>query len=1178
MEENINTRVSGQETARITLKTNDGNDTALNGAKVKVKYKEILDMTLKKGFRVNFIVKSSSDNTTLLPDITITIDGVTTITTNTQGEAEIYLSAGNHSYSASGTGFTTSSGSVDVAEGSTGQDVNISMQIGSKNVVQVTPPDSGFIVVVEEKNFVLPSNGVYILGTDNKLYTKDQWSQPNENAVGVAIIDSRHPNKGFVIVLSDYYSDIKWSQGGTVVSGIVTTTSEDTAKKDYNGESNSSQIINRLGNDTAANGCRAYSYIGSKRGYLGSLGEWQMAYENKTEVDACLFKIGASGIKTGLEDKYWSSTQYNAYDSWYFNWKDGSVNNYIKDYSNHLRGFVSALPTSLSKTYTTNDEGRVELDLPEGDYTLTISKDGYQTYTQDLTITSSPQVIRVDMTANALNTLTLSLTNDSYSVSPSALQSRLSVGDELMVVGQKEDGTEVNETLLLDPSTNTYSTSNLTKGTYTIALSESDLANKNIVCKDLQMYQKINAISIDQDKEIELKCLQLCDFTSIVDDNDNNAVDGANVVLEGYCDNSSKTIKIEGTTNNEGKTIWSSNSENYSLPENKIPYLKTKSAVTMSKVGFTTSTKTINEKIEGDSQSLKIIFDRMITLRLQIKDKNNGFIDCEVETNKGLYKTNEDKVIEIPSLSIGEEIQINSIAPNDYELQEKKFIIESEDNVYCNKTIEVIKKESVAINVFENIKSEDTLIKNIDLRFESLEDGKVTTYSSTNEIKLKQGRYNLTIGKESGYIPSISEIEITGNSNVFEYIVTKLYTMKVSFINKVDGETLNYSLKNTKTRYSESGSTNENSIQIKDIPYGSDYILSIEGNEGWKAYETTVSMQKNQSISISLSRLFDISIDTMIEGCSVLFVDSEGKKTNDTTDVNGLVDINSVPFGEYSLNITKEGYEPISEVGYLSAASLAVSIMKPMVKKPKLIRITKEVFNESIDINYKYVSLLMVSRGGNFVKSMNAGGMSGIITFKKNILTKDFVNYHIDSIKEENGILNVKFGSYRNGNYDISLPNAVDYIVEGKQIKPKVTRNNIVINPIDFFDNYGVNTGGGAKGNGGGTNGSLQNPSQGGDGVCGARGLYNSYKMEYTANENEIIPIASIFGGTGIGGLGNAKIKLNNSEGVGGGAGAYGDGATANSSTKAGYGAGGSFNNEEGGDWIVCLYYSNELI
>ena len=110
-----------------------------------------------------------------------------------------------------------------------------------------------------------------------------------------------------------------------------------------NGESNTDSIISQLGsgNAPAANECRKYSYTingNTIYGYLGTLGEWQIAYDNKAAIVSMMSKIGGTSISNQY---YWSSTQYSGYAAWRLGWDNGNVLSDYKSLNYYVRPFYA---------------------------------------------------------------------------------------------------------------------------------------------------------------------------------------------------------------------------------------------------------------------------------------------------------------------------------------------------------------------------------------------------------------------------------------------------------------------------------------------------------------------------------------------------------------------------------------------------------------------------------------------------------------------------------------------------------------------------------------------------------------------------------------------------------------------------------------------------------------------
>ena len=192
----------------------------------------------------------------------------------------------------------------------------------------------------EYKKVVLPANGVYILDTDNNLFTSGEWDTANnDNAVGVAVITD---NCKFVISKTQG-GTMTWGEYGTPISGIVTTTDVNTAKNDYAGKGNTDKILVQLGvsNAPAANYCISTSglFPDGRQGYLGSLGEWKEAYNNKSGIDACMSLIGGTTI-AATDYYHWTSTQHSSFGAWFLDWSDGFVDYDGKDDNGWVRAFA----------------------------------------------------------------------------------------------------------------------------------------------------------------------------------------------------------------------------------------------------------------------------------------------------------------------------------------------------------------------------------------------------------------------------------------------------------------------------------------------------------------------------------------------------------------------------------------------------------------------------------------------------------------------------------------------------------------------------------------------------------------------------------------------------------------------------------------------------------------------
>ena len=189
---------------------------------------------------------------------------------------------------------------------------------------------------------------IYIQHIDGTLYTTDEWTAggyANDQANGIALTSI---STNFVIAKENVPgSPLKWGGYGKTLTDIVTSTSNSTAALDFDGENNTTKIIEQLSGYTdsqgvigapAAEACVAYVFPNGKTGYLGAFGQWKLAYNNKTAVDSAMSRIGGTALTSNY---YWSSTQYGTNASFTLKWYNGVISSYSKHTLNDVRAFCS---------------------------------------------------------------------------------------------------------------------------------------------------------------------------------------------------------------------------------------------------------------------------------------------------------------------------------------------------------------------------------------------------------------------------------------------------------------------------------------------------------------------------------------------------------------------------------------------------------------------------------------------------------------------------------------------------------------------------------------------------------------------------------------------------------------------------------------------------------------------
>ena len=168
---------------------------------------------------------------------------------------------------------------------------------------------------------------VFIEATDGTLYKSTEWK-------GAKIVNSivvKQPTASFRIALTQSGSDLKISDHyyDTWEDKMSSMGSESWAKSDMKSATNTSKMLEFNGWNTYAAGyCASYTFPdGKTKGLLPALGWWQVAYENKEAIDACLLACGGDPMETN--DLYWSSTFYGndhgRRSFWGYNWSNGHV-------------------------------------------------------------------------------------------------------------------------------------------------------------------------------------------------------------------------------------------------------------------------------------------------------------------------------------------------------------------------------------------------------------------------------------------------------------------------------------------------------------------------------------------------------------------------------------------------------------------------------------------------------------------------------------------------------------------------------------------------------------------------------------------------------------------------------------------------------------------------------------
>ena len=186
-------------------------------------------------------------------------------------------------------------------------------------------------VLEGRKKLVIPANGVYIEGLDGKVYSiylnqgVDVWqSGKTANSIIVASGDVK-----FRIALTQPSRMGVGHYSSTLENYMTAITGETAAKADYNGSGNTVNIMkSQPSTNYAAGYCNGFTFPdGRTKGYLPSLGQLNLAYQNKYVITLSLNRCGGTAL---AQSYYWSSTFAGVNggfrDCWELSWGDGGVN------------------------------------------------------------------------------------------------------------------------------------------------------------------------------------------------------------------------------------------------------------------------------------------------------------------------------------------------------------------------------------------------------------------------------------------------------------------------------------------------------------------------------------------------------------------------------------------------------------------------------------------------------------------------------------------------------------------------------------------------------------------------------------------------------------------------------------------------------------------------------------
>ena len=501
-----------------------------------------------------------------------------------------------------------------------------------------------------------------------------------------------------------------------------------------------------------------------------------------------------------------------------------------------------------------------------------------------------------------------------------------------------------------------------------------------------------------------------------------------------------------------------------------------------------------------------------------------------------------------------------------------------------------------------------------------------TSQNGTVVLSVPDGSYKVTFSKD-GFESKEETVEVNGETalNTFLLQIYSAINVQVRRVGQMQGMPSQIQLKDSTGLEVIQTKNITTTVTFTNVPYGQ-YILYVpEGDYSKETSQSVTVNSEGMQVQVNLTPLYMVQVKVNPLGGTVKFTDSEGQAyTGSAGPVTYTARFDKIPAGNYQIKITSSGFSDFSTTGSISGVyQTSVNLEYTLSKPNKLVQITSNQSSYQLDTSYKYVSLLIVGRGGEkfeYWSSWNEfalmGGTTGQIVYIPNILMSDISNGQINKITFSS-VPNA--GAWMYGTeYSIKL-GITTY--EYKAYNGKDVAQNDADYPIpqgSRLGNYSVYN---AKSSGGftahmrgtfycsGSYGSqnvkeetysstgLRMQPSGAPGGDGKYGFKSSYENTVFGDVTEpiqssvVIPVQSIFGGTSKGEAGYLNTESGKRTGASawGGAGYGGSDYTSPDGGKtriAGYGSGqqcspaddDAGNVTKPGEGIFCIYYHNEPI
>lgn len=503
-----------------------------------------------------------------------------------------------------------------------------------------------------------------------------------------------------------------------------------------------------------------------------------------------------------------------------------------------------------------------------------------------------------------------------------------------------------------------------------------------------------------------------------------------------------------------------------------------------------------------------------------------------------------------------------------------------------------------------------------------------TSQNGTVVLFVPDGSYKVAFSKD-GFESKEETVEVSGKTALNTFLLQIYNTINVQ-VRRVGS--INFLPSILELRQSD-GTTvlqtanigGNGSGNFTNLVYGKYVLYVAESNNAKEMRQEITVNSEGMQVQMNLIPLYNLVVKVLPSGGNVTFTGSDGVQKQASTNVSNNAAFYKIPAGNYSINVTGDtGFEPINTTGVIEqTADQTVNLEYTLSKLNKLVQITSDQSNYQLDTSYKYVSLLIVGRGGEKFEYWNSwnefalmGGTTGQIVYIPNILMSDISNGQINKITFSSipntgswtegteysirlGITTYEYRAYNgkdNAQNDADRPMPQESRLGNYSVYNAKSSGGFAAHMIGTFYCSGSPGSQNAKEETYSSTGPRIQPdgAPGGDGKYGFKSSYEDTvlgKVTKPIQSSVVIPVQSIFGGTSKGESGYLNTLSGKRTGASswGGAGYGGSYSTSSDGRKteiAGYGSGQECspadddvgNITKPGEGIFCIYYHNEPI